>query len=121
MHQEPERPDAAPPKEVKCDRCGKKMSLAEPWHRRVYHGGCAEVVRLAAHPEDAPGGLNKELPMPEELPSVWDDSFDYREFCRRYIRKRLAENEDDAIEELSTYLDNWMASRRFVNRLKGEK
>ena len=46
------RPDAAPREAVKCDRCHRKMSLAEPWARRVYHVGCAEVVELAAHTED---------------------------------------------------------------------
>ena len=33
---------------------------------------------------------------------------DYRDFAKRYIIKRLDENRNDAIEELSAYLANWL-------------
>lgn len=37
----------------------------------------------------------------------WTES-EYRDFARSYIRKRLAEGEQDAVEEMAAYLAQWL-------------
>ena len=39
----------------------------------------------------------------------------YRAFAKRYVVRRLLENEDDAIEELSAYLGDWLRLQDLVS------
>lgn len=40
-----------------------------------------------------------------------------RDFAKRYIIRRLAENQNDAIEELASYLGNWLYIRKELEKL----
>jgi len=49
------------------------------------------------------------------------NEFDYRDFARAYIQRRLEENKRDGIEELSAYLADWLSLRdRFKKLFKGD-
>ncbi len=45
----------------------------------------------------------------------------YRDFARRYITERFAEDEVDTIEEMSAYISDWMLMRDRMKRILGEE
>jgi len=53
---------------------------------------------------------------------MFETEEEYRSFAKQYISRRLKENKNDAIEELSAYVGNWMwmnrRARQFFQKIE---